>query len=82
MLRSQRGIRGMNALYRVDTFGVTHLLPEVQRMMKKPKSKEEYLRRLAILSINFPFKAIREINMIVEIDLILPFVDSIVWQDE
>lgn len=151
----------MNALYRVDTFGVTDLLPEVQGMMKKPKSKEEYLRLLAIYSQYFPdeffieffkaqdnfmgyelkqlfslmndeirnrigdsfnqlsiegqyafiellgkvrefhsliflnsllasedseirirtLKAIHEINMIVETDLILPFVDSPVWQE-
>lgn len=161
MLRSRRWSKRMNALYRIDTFAITQLLPEVEKMMKKPQSKEEYLRLLAIYSNYFPdqffseffkaqerfteyefkqlfslmnvkvrkrmsdsfdelstagqyafiellgkmrefhsliflhslleneeseirirtLKAIHEINMLIEVERILPFVDSPIWQE-
>lgn len=53
-LKSRRWNVRMNALYRVGTFGITELLPEVQKMMKKPKSNEEYFRILTIYSHYLP----------------------------
>lgn len=53
-LKSRRWNVRMNTLYRVGTFGMVDLLPELQRMMKRPQSSEEYFRILTLYSHYLP----------------------------
>lgn len=53
-LKSRRWDVRMNTLYRIETFGILALLPDLQNIINKPESFEEYIRILTIFSQYLP----------------------------